>query len=82
MSVQAAKWGLKLKIKRSTVKFVPEKFGRLLPKWFKLPGARRLAWLESDVLAHIHSGQTVTPQLKRRRGRSTKAEQIKRGDSQ
>ena len=55
-----------------------EKFGHLLPTWFKLPGARRLAWLESDVLAWIHAGQVATPQPKRRRGRPTKSEQVAR----
>lgn len=56
-----------------------EKFGHLLPKWFKLPGARRLAWLEDDVLAWIRKGQLATPPLeRRRRGRPTRAEQLRR----
>lgn len=54
-----------------------EKFGHLLPKWFKLPGARRLAWVEDDVLAWVRMGQTNAPQPKRRRGRPTKTEQIR-----
>jgi predicted DNA-binding transcriptional regulator AlpA len=53
-----------------------EKFGHLLPKWFKLPGARRLAWLEADVLAHIQLAQAAPSLPKRRRGRPTKAEQL------
>lgn len=55
-----------------------EKFGHLLPKWFKLPGARRLAWLEDDVLAWVRTGQTNAPLPKRRRGRPTKTEQMRR----
>ena len=56
-------------------------FGHLLPKWFKLPGSRRLAWLESDVMAWIIAGQTPVVKAKRRRGRPTKAEQLARRDS-
>jgi hypothetical protein len=56
-----------------------EKFGHLLPKWFKLPGARRLAGLEDDVLEWIRTGQATTQVPKRGRGRPTKAEQMKRG---
>lgn len=55
-----------------------EKFGHLLPQWFKLPGARRLAWLPGTVTAWIQAGQNAAPQPKRRRGRPTKAEQVAR----
>lgn len=54
-----------------------KQFGHLLPPWFKLPGSRRLAWLESDVLAWIVAGQTCVVKAKRRRGRPTKAEQLR-----
>jgi predicted DNA-binding transcriptional regulator AlpA len=53
-----------------------QKFGHLLPKWFKLPGARRLVWAESDVHEFIRAGQATAIQPKRRRGRPTKAEQL------
>lgn len=56
----------------------PEKFGHLIPRWFKLPGARRLAWLESDVVDWLKAGQSSAPAAKRRRGRPTKAEQVRR----
>ena len=55
-----------------------EKFGHLLPRWFKLPGARRLAWLPETVTEWIQAGQAAAPQPKRRRGRPTKAEQVAR----
>jgi len=55
-----------------------EKFGHLLPRWFKLPGARRLAWLPGTVAEWIQAGQAAVPQPKRRRGRPTKAEQVAR----
>jgi predicted DNA-binding transcriptional regulator AlpA len=54
------------------------KFGHLLPQWFKLPGARRLAWLPGTVSEWIQAGQAAAPQPKRRRGRPTKAEQVAR----
>lgn len=53
-----------------------KKFGHLLPKWFKLPGSRRLTWLEADVIAWVKAGQTAMPAAKRPRGRPTKAEQV------
>ncbi|MDO8439235.1 MAG: hypothetical protein Q7S67_03250 [Telluria sp.] len=54
-----------------------ETLGHLLPKWFKLPGGRRLMWLEEDVLAFIQSGIDATiPEKPRKRGRPTKAEQL------
>ena len=55
-----------------------EKFGHLLPRWFKLPGARRLAWLPVTVTEWIQAGQAAAPQPKRRRGRPTKADQVAR----
>src|SRR5476649_2460909 len=54
-----------------------EKFGHLLPRWFKLLGARRLAWLPGTVTEWIQAGQAAAPQPKRRRGRPTKAEQLR-----
>ncbi|MBF8177617.1 helix-turn-helix transcriptional regulator [Herminiimonas contaminans] len=55
-----------------------ETLGHLLPKWFKLPGGRRLLWLEEDVLAFIQSGIDATiPEKPRKRGRPTKAEQVR-----
>lgn len=56
-----------------------KQFGHLLPPWFKLPGSRRLAWLETDVIAWIAAGQTGAVKEKRRRGRPTKAEQAAKG---
>lgn len=56
-------------------------FGHLLPKWFKLPGARRLAWIENDVADWIKAGQSSAPSAKRNRGRPSKAEQVRRSTS-
>ncbi|MET3119888.1 putative DNA-binding transcriptional regulator AlpA [Undibacterium sp. GrIS 1.8] len=56
-----------------------EKFGHLLPRWFKLPGARRLAWLPGTVTDWIQAGINAAPQPKRRRGRPTKASQAQHG---
>lgn len=55
----------------------PEKFGHLLPQWFKLPGARRLAWLPETIDAWIKAGTEAIPKPTRRRGRPTKAEQVR-----
>lgn len=53
-----------------------EKFGHLIPKWFKFPGARRLVWLEDDVRTFITNARGAAQVKVRRRGRPTKSEQI------
>jgi len=54
-----------------------KRYGHLLPKWFKMPGARRLAWLESDVAEWLQAGlQAHCSQIKVKRGRPTKAAQV------
>lgn len=53
-----------------------ERWGHLLPPWFKLPGGRRLVWRESDVLAWIEAGRAAAEQP-RRPGRPKKAVQLR-----
>ena len=53
----------------------------LLPKWFKLPGSRRLVWMESDVLDFIRNAHAQKSSPTPRRGRPTKAEQMRRSGS-
>lgn len=53
-----------------------EQFGHMLPRWFKLPGARRLVWLPDVVTEWILLAQSTAQNPKRRRGRPTKAEQV------
>ena len=55
----------------------PAEWGHLLPRWFKLPGARRLVWLESDVLDWIAAARAAAPMAKRPRGRPTKIEELR-----
>ncbi|WP_080940051.1 helix-turn-helix transcriptional regulator [Chromobacterium violaceum] len=55
-----------------------EKYKHLIPRPFKMPHSRRLAWYEKDVLAWLAGAQPVSPPVKRRRGRPTKAEQLAR----
>ncbi|MDE1714373.1 hypothetical protein PWG14_17820 (plasmid) [Chromobacterium amazonense] len=52
-----------------------EKYKHLIPRPFKMPHSRRLAWYEKDVLAWLAGSLPVSPPVKRRRGRPTKAEQ-------
>jgi predicted DNA-binding transcriptional regulator AlpA len=55
------------------------KYQHLIPRPFKLPHSRRLAWYEEDVLAWLSKAQPVGPEpMRRRRGRPTKLEQIAR----
>ena len=53
-----------------------DQFGHMLPRWFKLPGARRLVWLPEDVAEWVQRAQSLTQKPNRRRGRPTKAEQV------
>lgn len=53
----------------------------LIPRPFKLPFSRRLAWYEDDVLKWLEAATPVGPPVKRRRGRPTKAEQLARAKS-
>lgn len=54
------------------------KYAHLIPRPFKLPHSRRLAWYEEDVLRWLQAATPVGPPLKRRRGRPTKTEQLAR----
>jgi predicted DNA-binding transcriptional regulator AlpA len=54
------------------------KYQHLIPRPFKLPNSRRLAWYEEDVLRWIAAATPVGEPIKRRRGRPTKAEQMAR----
>lgn len=54
-----------------------EKYKHLIPRPFKMPNSRRLAWLEEDVLAWLKASTVVSPAVKRKRGRPTKAEQLR-----
>ncbi|MBS0448501.1 MAG: hypothetical protein JSR59_21475 [Proteobacteria bacterium] len=53
------------------------KYQHLIPRPFKLPNSRRLAWYEEDVLTWMGQAVPVGP-TGRRRGRPTKAEQLAR----
>ncbi|WP_115617725.1 hypothetical protein [Chromobacterium vaccinii] len=55
-----------------------EKYKHLIPRPFKMPHSRRLAWYEKDVLAWLADAPPVSPPVKRRRGRPTKIEQLAR----
>lgn len=54
------------------------KYQHLIPRPFKLPHSRRLAWYETDVAAWLEEAKPVGPVVRRRRGRPTKAEQMAR----
>ena len=58
-----------------------EKYKHLIPRPFKLPFSRRLAWYEDDVAKWMEAAQPVGEPVKRRRGRPTKAEQLARSSS-
>lgn len=51
-----------------------EKYKHLIPRPFKLPHSRRLAWYEKDVKAWLAGATAVQPPTKPRRGPPTKAE--------
>lgn len=55
-------------------------YQHLIPIPFKLPGSRRLCWLEKDVVAWILANrpQNRDGYMPRKRGRPTKAEQLHR----
>ena len=52
------------------------KYQHLIPRPFKMPHSRRLAWYEDDVRAWIAASTPVEPVVVRRRGRPTKVEQM------
>lgn len=54
------------------------KYQHLIPRPFKLPHSRRLAWYEDDVATWMQAAQPVGMPRKKRRGRPTKAEQLAR----
>ena len=54
------------------------KYQHLIPRPFKLPHSRRLAWYEDDIAKWMEAAQPVGEPIKRRRGRPTKAEQLAR----
>ena len=59
-----------------------EKYKHLIPRPFKLPHSRRLAWYERDVLDWLEQATTVQPVGKvTRRGSPTKAERIAADDA-
>lgn len=53
-----------------------EKYKHLIPRPFKMPSSRRLAWYESDVKAWLKSSTQVLPASKPRRGPPTKVELV------
>lgn len=53
-----------------------EKYKHLIPRPFKMPNSRRLAWYEEEVLAWIAGAQVVAPSSKPRRGPPTKTERV------
>lgn len=59
-----------------------EKFGHMLPQWFKLSGSRRLVWLPDVVAEWIEHAQSTAKRPRRQRGRPTKAEQIAHSERQ
>ena len=54
------------------------KYQHLIPRPFKFPHSRRLAWYAEDVTAWMEAARPVGEPVKRRRGRPTKAEQLAR----
>lgn len=54
------------------------RYAHLIPRPFKLPNSRRLAWYEDEVLRWIEDATPVDPPQRRRRGRPTKAEVLAR----
>lgn len=52
------------------------KYQHLIPRPFKLPHSRRLAWYEEDVRAWMAAATKVEPVAVKRRGRPTKTEQM------
>lgn len=54
------------------------KYAHLIPRPFKLPHSRRLAWYEDEVAKWLAAATPVGPPVKRRRGRPTKIEQLAR----
>lgn len=53
-------------------------YQHLIPRPFKFPHSRRLAWYAEDVTAWMAAAVPVGEPVKRRRGRPTKAEQLAR----
>ena len=59
-----------------------EKYAHLIPRPFKLPGSRRLAWYQADVLDWIQKAAQVEPAKKvgaptlAQRARKQKMEQL------
>lgn len=53
-----------------------EKYKHLIPRPFKFPNSRRLAWYEEEVMAWLAGAQVVAPSSKPRRGPPTKAERV------
>jgi predicted DNA-binding transcriptional regulator AlpA len=54
------------------------KYQHLIPRPFKFPHSRRLAWYADAVKEWMESALPVGEPVKRRRGRPTKAEQLAR----
>lgn len=53
-----------------------EKYKHLIPRPFKMPNSRRLAWYEHDVLTWLSGSQVVKPSSKPHRGPPTKIERV------
>lgn len=53
-----------------------EKYKHLIPRPFKMPHSRRLAWYEEEVLSWLAGAQVVKPSSKPRRGPPTKIERV------
>lgn len=53
-----------------------EKYKHLIPRPFKMPHSRRLAWYERDVQAWLAASTAIRPPSKPRRGPPTKSEQV------
>lgn len=53
-----------------------ERYKHLIPRPFKMPNSRRLAWYEKDVQAWLAGSTAVLPPSKPRRGPPTKVEKV------
>ncbi len=71
---------LKMTVKTIRTYTGNSKYAHRIPKPFKLPGSRRLCWLEADIEAWIAAGYAAPLPEKRTRGRPTMIEQDRRAN--